>query len=136
MEMTFLLDTNVISEVMKRQPDTAVLAWFHSLQEVVTSAICLEELVFGLRRRSAFKKEAWLRRMLADVGSVLPVTDTAAQWSGEKRELLQARGLTVHQADALIAACAWEHGLILATRNSGDFSGFGIPVLNPFEYGG
>lgn len=134
--MTFLLDTNVISEVMKREPAPPVFAWFQTLEKVVTSVICLEELVFGLRRRSEFKKEAWLRRMLADVGTVLPVSGSAAQWSGEKRALLQARGLTIHQADALIAACAWEHGLILATRNTGDFSGFGIPVLNPFEYGG
>lgn len=134
--MTFLLDTNVISEVMRREPDAAAYRWFQTLEEVVTSVICLEELVFGLRRRSAFGKEAWLRRMLADVGRVLPVSDAAAQWSGEKCALLQARGRTIHQADALIAACAWEHGLILATRNTTDFSGFGIPVLNPFEYGG
>ncbi|MEI8095842.1 MAG: PIN domain-containing protein [Spirochaetales bacterium] len=94
--------------------------------------ISLEELVFGLRRRALLKKEAWLRQMLADKGDILPVTDSSAHWSGERRAQLEAQGRTVHQADALIAACAWEHGLVLATRNTIDFEAFGIALINPF----
>ncbi len=56
-----------------------------------------------------------------------------AQWCGEKRGALEAAGRTVTQADALIAACAREHGMIPATRNPRDFQGFGIPVINPFD---
>ncbi len=131
--MDFLIDTNVISEIMRRKPDPQVIRWFRTLETVATSAICLEELTFGLRRRALYHKEAWLRRMLSDRGTVYPVTDSAARWSGEKRAQLQNSGRTTTQADALIAGCAWEHALILATRNTGDFAGFGIAVYNPFE---
>ena len=131
--MNYLLDTNVVSEVMKKIPDGRVLAWFARLETIAVSTIALEELVFGLRRRALLRKEAWLRQLLADKGLVLPVSEAAAIWSGERRALLEAEGKTVAQSDALIAACAWEHGLILATRNLKDFSGFGIALLNPFE---
>lgn len=74
----------------------------------------------------------WLRQMLADKADILPVSVAAAHWSGEKRAALESTGRKATQADALIAACAWEHGLILATRNVDDFRGCGIPLLNPF----
>ena len=133
--MRYLLDTNVLSEIMRKLPDGRVLRWFGSLDRVLISVVSLEELVFGLRRRSLLKKEAWLRQMLADKGSLLPVTVLAMLWCVEKRAELEASGRIVTQADALIAACAWEEGLILATRNVKDFAGFGIPLLNPFEAG-
>ena len=131
--MNYLLDTNVVSEVMKKMPNARVLAWFARLETIALSTIALEELVFGLRRRALLRKEAWLRQLLDDKGLVLPVSEAAAIWSGERRALLEAEGKNVDQADALIAACAWEHGLILATRSVKDFTGFGIALLNPFE---
>lgn len=131
--MRYLLDTNVLSEVMKKSPDPKVVRWLTSLDRIAVCAITLEELVFGLRRRALLRKEAWLRQMLKDKGDILPVSDKTAQWSGEKRSFLESDGRTVTQADSLIAACAWENGLILATRNVKDFQGFGIPLLNPFE---
>lgn len=131
--MTYLLDTNVLSEVMKRSPDPVVARWFSSIGEFTISVVTLEELVYGLRRRSLLAKEAWLRRMLADKADIVPVTAAAAQWSGERRAMLESAGRTVTQADALIAACAWELGLILATRNVENFRGFGVPLFNPFE---
>lgn len=132
--MTYLVDTNIISEVMRKKPDPGVDAWFRTLPQIVTSAVCIEELVFGLRRRSAFAKESWLRNMVADVGVVHPVSDSAAQWAGSQRARLEREGRVVTQADALIGACAWEHALILATRNTRDFEGFGIPLFNPFDH--
>ncbi len=131
--MNYLIDTNVISEIMKRSPEPRVVAWFRALDTVATSVICLEELIFGLRRRSLYRKEAWLRSLLADRGVVFPVTDRASYWSGEKRALLELGGQAATQADALIAACAWEQARVLATRNTKDFEGFGIALFNPFE---
>jgi hypothetical protein len=131
--VTYLLDTNVVSEVMRRSPDRGVTEWFSALDGFAVSAVTLEELVFGLRRRTMLAKEAWLRRMLADKADVVPVTVAAAHWSGEKRAMLESSGRTVTQADAFIAACAWELGLILATRNVEDFRGFGVPLFDPFE---
>ena len=132
--MTYLVDTNIISEVMRKKPNPLVDTWFRAQPHIVTSAVCLEELIFGLRRRSAFAREAWLRNVLADVGIVHPVTDSAAQWAGSQRARLQAEGRVISQADALIAGCAWEHALVLATRNTRDFEGFGIPLFNPFDH--
>jgi predicted nucleic acid-binding protein len=131
--VTCLLDTNVVSEVMRRSPDTGVVDWFSSLDEFSISVVTLEELVHGLRRRDMLAKEAWLRRMLADI---VPVTVAAAHWSGEKRVMLASTGRTILQADALIAACVWELGLIFATRNAGDFRGFGVPLPDPFAAAG
>lgn len=132
--MTYLIDTNIISEVMRKKPDPHVDAWFRAQPQIETSAVCVEELAFGLRRRSAFAKESWLRNMLADVGVVHPVTDSAVQWAGAQRARLEREGRVVAQADALVGACAWEHALILATRNTKDFEGLGIPLYNPFDY--
>lgn len=132
--MTYLVDTNIISEVMRKRPEPQVDAWFRMQEQIETSAVCFEELVFGLRRRSAFAKEAWLRNMLADVGTIHPVTDSAAQWAGSQRARLEREGRIITQADALIGGCAWEHALILATRNTKDFEGFGIPLFNPFDH--
>lgn len=131
--MTYLLDTNILSEIMRKAPDPKVLAWFLTLETVTISAITEEELVFELRHRGLYPKEAWLRQLLAAQGQTLPVTSTAAHWSGEKRAQLQLDGRTVPMADALIAACAWEHNLILATRNTKDFQGLGLALFNPFE---
>ncbi len=131
--MTFLVDTNVLSEILKREPDPRVADWFSKLDRVTLSVITLEELIFGLRRRSLLKKEAWLRQMLADKGDILPVSDAAAHWCGDQRARLAKVGRIVTQADALIASCAWEHGLVLATRNTKDFDEFGIALINPFE---
>jgi predicted nucleic acid-binding protein len=132
--MTELIDTNIIGEVMRRRPDRQVDAWFRTQPQIATSAVCVEELVFGLRRRAAFAKESWLRIMLADVGVVHPITDSAAQWADSHRARMQREGRGVAQADALIGACAWEHALILATRNTKYFEGFGIPLFNPFDH--
>lgn len=134
--MTFICDTNVISEIMKKYPDTSVLRWFSSLNEIGISVITLEELIFGLRRKGLFQKEAWLRRFTASAARVFPVEMEDVFWAGEKRGLFSAQGRQIHQADALIAASAWRNGLVLATRNHRDFEDFGIALFNPWEAGG
>ena len=134
--MTFLCDTNVISEIMKKSPDTAVLEWFSSFEEIGMSVITLEEMIYGLRRKGLFLKEAWLRRFTASAARVFPVEMEDSYWAGEKRGLLSAQGRQGHQADALIAAAAWRNGLVLATRNLRDFEKYGVALFNPWEAGG
>lgn len=129
---TFLCDTNVVSEIMRREPDPAVLSWFSALQGVALSAVTVEELVFGLRRKGLFEKEAWLRRFAASAAAVHPVEAEDAFWAGETRGRLSSRGIALHQADALIAAAAWRRGLVLATRNVRDFAEIGVAVFNPW----
>jgi predicted nucleic acid-binding protein len=118
---------------MRKRPDPEVRAWFSRQSEVSLSVISVEEIVFGLRRRSLLEKEAWFRRFLHGPVQVLPVDMGDVLWAGERRAMLDRDGRTVSQADALLAAAAWRSGLVLATRNVRDFEGFGIPLLNPFE---
>ena len=129
----FLCDTNVISEVMKKIPDEGVLSWFSSLPIVGMSVITLEELVYGLRRKKLFEKEAWLRRFSASATRIYDVTTEEVFWAAEKRGILSLEGRQVYQADALIAAAAWRSGLVLATRNIRDFEQFGIALFNPWK---
>jgi predicted nucleic acid-binding protein len=127
-----LADTNIISEIMRPKPNPAVAAWFRSLDGVSISIVTVEEIISGLRRKQFLEKEAWFRRFIAEAVRVLPLDAEAAIWTGEMRGRLAATGTTVTQADACIAATAWRHGLVLATRNTRDFELFGIPLLNPF----
>lgn len=74
----------------------------------------------------------WFKQFSSDKARILKVTESIAQWSGEKRGAMAANGIAVSMADSLVAATAHEHGLILATRNMKDFQHFGIAVVNPF----
>jgi len=130
--MQYLIDTNIISEIMRRSPDHNVLDWFASLSEFNFSTITVEEIYYGLTRQNLLKKMTWFKQFSSDKGRILKITDSIARWSGEKRGLLAAKGITVTMADTLVAATAHEHGLILATRNLRDFQHFGIAVVNPF----
>jgi predicted nucleic acid-binding protein len=129
-----LADTNIISEIMRPQPDPQVDSWFRGLSGVSISIITVEEIISGLRRKQFLEKEAWFRRFIAQALRVLPLDIEAAIWTGEMRGRLAASGTTVHQADAFIAATAWRHGLVLATRNTRDFENFGIALVNPFLF--
>jgi len=130
--MHYLIDTNIISEIMKRAPDKHVYEWFSKLEEIYFSVVTVEEIYFGLSRKSLVQKLAWFQQFSADKATILGITDNISFWSGEKRGGLSAEGKIVTMADSLIAATAHEHGLILATRNVKDFQHYGIALLNPF----
>ena len=131
--MQYLVDTNIISEIMKKTPDNHVYEWFSRLEEIYFSVITIEETYFGLSRKNLIHKLAWFQQFAADKTIILKITDRISRWSGEKRGELAATGKIVNMADSLIAATAHDHGLILATRNAKDFQHFGIAVLNPFS---
>ena len=131
--MKYLIDTNIISEIMKKIPDKHVYEWFSSLEEIYFSAVTIEEIFFGLSRKNLVQKLSWFQQFAADKAIVLEITDKISRWSGEKRGDLSAAGRIITMADSLIAATAHEHGLILATRNIKDFQHFGIALLNPFS---
>jgi hypothetical protein len=127
-----LVDTNVLCEIMRIRPDPQVQKWFGTLDNLHLSVITVEEILSGLRRKAMYEKEAWFHRFCADFTKVLPVDYEMAVWTGEARGRLAGQGISVHQADAFIAATACRYGLVLATRNIRDFEGFGIAILNPF----
>lgn len=134
--ITYLVDTNVLSELPKAKPNAAVLRWFESLDTIAISAVTLEELTFGIERAQGRKREnlrTWFGQLLDARPQIVDVTAKVAVSAGRLRALCEAKGRRVAQADMFIAACALDKGMVLATRNVRDFDGCGLTLLNPFE---
>ena len=130
--MSFLCDTNILSELVRPRPNPGVVLWSQSLSRVSLCAVTVEEIVYGLAWKPNPRIRAWFEGFIETYCEVLPVTAEIARRAGEMRGELQARGQTRSQSDMLIAATAQLHALTLVTRNSDDFEGCGIPQLNPF----
>ncbi|MEO5335667.1 MAG: PIN domain-containing protein [Magnetospirillum sp. WYHS-4] len=121
MTLAYLLDTNVISELARREPVPGVEGRVVAHQAVAAiSAPTVEELVFGVARLlpSARREmlDRWLEGILAGF-DLLPFDAKAALWLGRERARLASLGRTVGRADGEIAAIAATNGLILVTRN-------------------
>ncbi len=129
-----LVDTNVISELCRREPDPGVLAWAQTQSRMALSVVTAEEIAFGLAWRPNPVLQPWFERLFAH-HLLLPVTEDIARHAGAMRGALAARGERRTQADMLIAATAHAHQLPLVTRNLRDFDGCGVPLLNPFAAG-
>ena len=134
--MSHLLDTNVVSELIKRSPDPHAVAWLRGARRrsLYLSVITVGEIRKGIERTRphdatrAGRLEHWLEALVRSYGErVLPVDQPVAEEWGW---MLAAD--PAHIADTLLAATAAVHGLTLVTRNVRDFDGRGIRLLNPF----
>ena len=135
--MSYLLDTNVLSELRRKTPDAAVLEWFARRP---ASTLYLSVLTFGeLRKGIEGVLDAKRRMALTDwletdlpaffTGRILPVdAQVADRWG----RLLSAAGRPMPAIDSLLAASAAQHGLSMVTRNSRDFADLGLDVINPW----
>ena len=131
--MNYLIDTNVISEAMKRSPNPKANQCVADQEIIYMSVISVEEIYFGLAYKEAPRQLEWFEKLLQVRGEVLPVTLSIAKRCGMLRGNFYKRGITRTQADLLIAATAHEHNLILSTRNTRDFVDCEIQLFNPFE---
>jgi predicted nucleic acid-binding protein len=139
-----LLDTNVVSEVMKTQPAEAVVAWLNSQdsERLYVSAVTIGEITYGLRILPDGKRRSGLRErferfvVLAFDQRVLAYDESAARVYGELMGDRKELGLPMSVPDGQIAAIARLNHLAVATRNVLDFGHCGIDVLNPFEAAG
>jgi hypothetical protein len=138
--MSFLLDTNVVSEWVRPQPNSAVITWLDEVDEdrVFLSVITLTELRYGVERLAAGKRrkrlQDWLEHELPlrFEGRVLDVDLRVAHACGELLSRREAAGRPLGAMDAFLAATAGVYRLTLATRNDSDFAGI-VQCLNPWR---
>lgn len=138
----FLLDTNIVSELMKPHPNSRVAAWVGSTPETLLhlSVITIGEVRKGIDllddenpRRAAL--QSWLDRDLRVrfAGRLLPFDDAVAERWGQLEALAKKRRVTLPTLDAQLAATALHHGLTFATRNTAHMKATGIPLFNPWS---
>ena len=127
-----IVDTNIVSDLLRPRPNAGVLQWSSEHCELAVSAISIDESMFGLIRGGNRALLAAYEELLRTRCSVLPVTDEIAKRAGKLRGDFSLKGITRSQSDMLIAATAQAHNLTLVTRNVRDFEGCGIALLDPF----
>ena len=138
--MSILLDTNVVSELMRASPSAGVAAWVsdHPLEDLFFSAVGEAELRYGAailpagRRRDTLllRIDAMLRDAFED--RVLPFDGDAAREYGDIAAVRRAGGRPIASADCQIAAIAASRGIAVATRNVRDFEGMGVRIVDPW----
>jgi hypothetical protein len=139
--MSYLLDTNVISETVRRQRNKLVVGWLEQIpaEALFVSVLTLGEIRKGIERLADRRRREKLRLWLEhDVpawfeGRVLPVDLAVADRWGR---LLADVGRSVPTIDSLLAATALHHELRLVTGNAGDFNYPGLEVINPWQNAG
>ncbi len=132
----YLLDTNVVSELRKKKPHPAVVAWVRAAPEETlhVSAVSLGEIQAGIEitRRQDGDKAREIERWLGDLVQTNNVLAVDASVFRRWARLMHRRA-DHHLEDALIAATALVRGLTVVTRNVADFEPFGVKVVNPFS---
>lgn len=136
--MSYLLDTNVLSELRRKAPNPAVLQWFthRPASTLYLSVLTLGEIRKGVEAISEVDRRQllvdWLETELSAffIGRILSVDVAVADRWGR---LVAAAGRPLPAIDSLLAATALEHDLVLVTRNTKDFESLGVSLINPWN---
>jgi predicted nucleic acid-binding protein len=138
--MKYLLDTCVISELVKPTPNRKVVDWLSELpsEALFLCAITIGELRKGLTKLpESNKKErltVWLNTLLEDYKErILPIDLMVCENWGVLQGNAEKAGTPMSSIDGLLAATTYTHNLTLATRNEGDFFPGTIPIINPWK---
>jgi hypothetical protein len=134
-----ILDTNVVSELMRSTPDERVRHWAREVPPdlVHTTAVTLAEVLFGIARLPSGRRRDLLAAAADDVfgafaGRVLAFDDDAAHRYADVVVERELAGAPISGFDAQIAAICRRHRAVLVTRNTDDFSGLGLDLVNPW----
>lgn len=136
-----VLDTNVLSELMRPTPDPAVVAWLDRQNpvDVATTTVTVAEILFGIERLPTGRRRDTLALLAADMfdqdfaGRLLPFDVIAASLYARQMAALESRGKPVAMADGQIAAICQAQRAPLATRNTKDFQNMELVTINPWE---
>lgn len=138
-----VLDTNVLSELMKPVPDARVVGWLdrQDALSVTISAITVGEILYSIermpdgdsKRAFAFKASAMFEEDFA--GRILPFDSLAAEHFAVQVAASEKKGKQVHTGDAQIAAICIQHEAVLATRNILNFKELSVEAISPWEMG-
>lgn len=129
----YLIDTNIMSELLRPRPNPGVLLWSERQAMFYFSVISVEETLYGLSRKENSRLLDAYKAFVQQYCEILPISFFIAEDAGRLRGALSKRGIVRSQPDMLIAATARVHGLALVTRNVRDFEGCDIRLINPFE---
>jgi len=136
--LSYLVDTNVLSELRRKMPDPGVLHWFKDrpASTLFLSVLTLGEIRKGIEALSALGRRQtlvdWLETELTAffTGRILTVDAAVADRWGR---LVARAGRPLPAIDSLLAATALEHDLVLVTRNTKDFESLGVSLINPWD---
>lgn len=136
-----IVDTNVVSELMRSRPDSRVAAWarFQPPRELFATAVSEAEVRYGVARLAEGARREELHRMADRFfrglmrDRILPFNSEAAQCFANIMAGRRRAGRSMDIPDAQIAAIVASHDATLATRNTRDFRGCGVQVINPWE---
>lgn len=136
-----ILDTNVISELMREEPDHKVSRWLEvqPIESLGVSVITLAEIGRGLKRLPQGQPRESLEKRFSEFiekgfrGRVFAFDEDAAGCYGEIAAEREKAGLHVDAVDMMIAAITRNAGAAIVTRNTGDFAGCGIEIFNPWD---
>lgn len=139
--MNWLLDTNVLSELVSERPNAGVLHFIHEADEdrLFLSVLTWAEIRRGIALLPASRKRecltAWLENDLRDrfANRLLPVSVEVADRWGVLMAAAKQSGRSVSLADGFLAATAMVHALQIVTRNVRDFEGLGVKIFNPWD---
>jgi len=136
--LSYLIDTNVLSEIRRKSPDVNVVQWINSRPStsLFLSVLTLGELRKGIDSLADAKRRLklldWLETELPlfFAGRILSIDEGVADRWGQ---LMATAGRPIPAIDSLLGATAAHHGLTMVTRNSKDFKNLGLEVLNPWN---
>ncbi len=136
--MSWLLDTDVLSQPAKKHGDPRVIAWLTRERErCYTSSVVIAQLAYWVRSKEGRPREAlqeWLTRLTEAMhGRILGFNVSVAHAWADQEHALERAGLRMPVEDGYIAATARRHGLTIVTGNDKDFRRPGIKVFNPFK---
>ncbi|MGV0029064.1 PIN domain-containing protein [Phormidesmis priestleyi] len=137
--LRFLLDTNIVSELSRLQPNRFVTTkYVQNIEDIALASVTWHELLYGFHRLPTSRRKEelgfFLRQMIRPNVLVLDYGEAAAEWFASERARLTGLGRSPSYADGQIAAVAVANHLILVTRNVSDYSDFaGLAIENWFE---